>query len=135
MTDTAEAIDFSRYEGHTRADWVIIEDGAGFINVHAPYEDGCLGDIIATVHSVNEEADSRLIADAPKLLSEVRTLSERVAMLEAEVARKDAALREAEDFISNDHENLTNGDLNSNEARAVMRKIRAALSPAPSEGK
>lgn len=55
----------------------------------------------------------------------------RLSTLTAENERLRVALKEAEDFISAEHENLTSGDADSDDVRDVLKTIRAALSGDP----
>ena len=76
MTDT------DRHEGHTPNEWIVEECDNGDILVSSfhPNEDGLQTDI-ALIYT--NQIDARLIADAPKLLAEVKEFRERLGDEEA----------------------------------------------------
>ena len=74
-------IDTDKYEGHTPAPWFYYDDGglSDYIRLyHTPFMDSDDDDTeedLAQIHyDENCIADARLIADAPKLLAEVKRL-------------------------------------------------------------
>jgi hypothetical protein len=141
MTDDT-AVDFSRYEGATAGPWGGVEDDEGW-SVCAFEGDRALGimsDFIASVVSINDEADARLIADAPLLLSALRQAL-------AENGRKDELLREARALFAEyalshmrkDPPDRVKAERNSAMARKIDAAFRAqedaALTPPTGEAK
>lgn len=71
-----------------------------------------------------------VIANLAKRAAEAET---RALAAEARIKALTEALKEAEDFISDNHENLTTGDGDTFDAEMTLKLIRAALSPAPED--
>ena len=103
-------IDTDKYEGYTPGPWKAFEDIEGadtdtpyrtgswavgnaihkstapplhFTDEHDPYVYNTMGICVFQPNRQNNEADAKLIADAPLLLEEVKRLRERVATLES----------------------------------------------------
>ena len=68
-------IDVKNYEGHTPGPWLWFEEVEGLDLVVA--DDQCRT-VIEEVKALNTKADAELIADAPKLLAEVRRLRKQL---------------------------------------------------------
>ena len=80
-TPKSEALDLSKYEGHTPGPWAVCTD---FINVYAPESNTA---ITSTEHccapsQAEQDANARLIADAPKLLEELQRTTAKLRTLE-----------------------------------------------------
>jgi len=75
-------IDTDKYEGHTRGGWYV-DDAPDVIHPTVIHENQCdamVAELVAITGEWTEEdyANARLIADAPKLLAEVKRLRERL---------------------------------------------------------
>ena len=76
-------IDTDKYEGHTEGPWILMKDGSyeRYIALE-PDDDYYEGEARVVLHHSCERgfraSDAQLIADAPKLLAEVKRLREAI---------------------------------------------------------
>ncbi len=127
------ALDLAAFEGHTPGPWHTSDTRTAIHYVKADLT------YIATVSSlldgkknaerlIEESRNAALLAAAPALLAECRTLRARVAELEAEGARLREALMDAAAFIALAADR---GVLNGEEVSGMIEDYQAALGAKP----
>jgi len=103
-------IDTDKYEGHTEGEWHVDDDGVGLIIKWG----GMPHDFV----DMENKANAQLMADAPKLLAEVKRLRERVKTEhnlklweKAEVKRLREQYAELREALVGDSPNWTHEEL------------------------